>query len=64
MANVEEIKVPAGTFESYTINVYDNYTGKLSSEHWYSPKVKWFVKNKTYLASGVREEELLSFKSD
>lgn len=64
VANVEEIKVPAGTFESYKINVYDNYTGKLSSEHWYSPKVKWFVKNKTYLASGVREEELLSFKSD
>ena len=64
VANVEEIKVPAGTFESYRIKVYDNYTGRLSSEHWYSPMVKSIVKNKTYLASGVREEELLSFKSD
>jgi hypothetical protein len=64
VANVEEIKGPAGTFEIYKIEVYDNYTGKVSSEHWYSPKVKWFVKNKTYLANGVREEELLSFKND
>ena len=64
VANVEEIKVSAGTFEVYRIEVYNNYTGKLSSEHWYSPKVKWFVKNKTYLANGVREEELLSYNSD
>lgn len=64
VANVEEITVPAGTFEIYRIEVYNNYTGKLFSEHWYSPKVKWFVKNKTYLANGVREDELLSFKSD
>ncbi|MEA2659302.1 MAG: hypothetical protein QOF64_1898, partial [Candidatus Binatota bacterium] len=64
VANVEEITVPAGTFEMYRIEVYNNYTGKLFSEHWYSPKVKWFVKNKTYLANGVREDELLSFKSD
>ena len=64
VANVEEIKVPAGTFESYRIEVYNNYTGQLFSEHWYSPKVKWFVKNKTYLATGVREEELLSYKSE
>jgi hypothetical protein len=64
VANVEEIKLSAGTFETFKIEVYDNYTGKLSSEHWYSPAVKWFVKNRTYLANGVREEELLSFKSD
>jgi ribulose kinase len=64
VANVEEITLSAGTFETFKIEVYDNYAGKLSSEHWYSPKVKWFVKNKTYLANGVREEELLSFKSD
>ena len=64
VANVEEIKVPAGAFEVYRIEVYNNYTGQLFSEHWYSPKVKWFVKNKTYLPNGVREEELLSYKSE
>ena len=64
VANFEEIKVPAGTFETFRIESYDNYSGKLSSEHWYSPKVKWFVKNRNYLANGVREEELLNFKSD
>lgn len=64
VANAEEMKVPAGTFESYRVEFYDNYTGKLFSEHWYSPKVKWFVKNKIYLANGVQELELLSYSSD
>ena len=64
VANFEEIKVPAGSFEVFRIEAYDNYTGKLFSEHWYSIKVKWFVKNKTYLANGTREEELLSYKTE
>ena len=64
VANFEEIEVAAGTFETFRIEVYDNYTGKLFSEHWYSNKVKWFVKHKTYLANGAREEELLSYKSE
>ena len=61
---LEEIKVPAGAFEVYRIEVYNNYTGQLFSKHWYSPKVKWFVKNKTYLPNGVRAEELLGSKSE
>lgn len=64
VANVEEITVAAGTFEVYRIEVYNNYTGQLFSQHWYSPPVKWFVKNQTYLTNGVREEELLSSKSN
>ena len=64
VANFEEIKVPAGTFETFRIESYDNYTGMLFSEHWYSTKVKWFVKHKTYLANGARDEELLSYKSE
>lgn len=62
VANLEEIKVPAGTFEAFKIEAHNNFTGTLHSENWYSPKVKWFVKSKTYLTNGVREEDLVSFK--
>jgi hypothetical protein len=64
VASVEEIKVPAGTFEAFKTEVYNNFNGKLLSEHWYSPKVRWLVKSKTYLMDGVREEELISYKTD
>jgi len=64
VASVEEIKVPAGTFEAFKTEVYSNFSGKLLSEHWYSPKVKWLVKSKTYLIEGIREEELISYKID
>lgn len=64
VANLEEIKVPAGTFEAFKIEAHNNFTGTLHSENWYSPKVKWFVKSKTYLTNGVREEDLVSFTAD
>jgi hypothetical protein len=64
VASVEEIKVPAGTFEAFKTEVYSNFNGKLLSEHWYSPKVRWLVRSKTYLIGGVREEELISYKID
>jgi clan AA aspartic protease (TIGR02281 family) len=64
VAGIEEIKVPAGTFETYRIQVFQFHTGNLLVEYWYSPAVKWFVKLRRYLIAGVREEELLSFKVD
>jgi len=64
VSNIEEVKVPAGTFEAFKIEVYGSSSGNLLEERWYSPKVKWFVKERIYLSSGVREEELISFKVD
>jgi hypothetical protein len=62
LANVEEVKVPAGTFDSFKVEVYGFQNGTLAAELWYSPKVRWFVKERVYLPNGVREEELVSFK--
>ena len=64
LANFEDVKVPAGNFPSFKIEVYGSQNGSLLSEHWYSPEAKWLVKERSYLASGVREEELISFKVD
>lgn len=64
IVKIEEIKVPAGTFETFKIEAYDSYGGNLTSEYWYSPKAKWFVRFKRYLREGVREEELISLKVD
>lgn len=64
IADIEQIKVPAGTFEAFKIEVYGFQNGLLVMERWYSPQVKWFIKHRTYLSNGVREEELTSFKVD
>jgi len=64
VSKVEEIAVPVGTFEAFKIEWYGFYTGNLVGEYWYSPKVKWFVKERIYGADGVREEELISYKVD
>lgn len=63
VAGVEEIKVPAGTFEAIKIEAYGFTTGRLREEYWYSPKAKWFIKIRTYLDEGLIEEELVSFES-
>jgi len=63
LAHFEDVKVPAGNFSSFKIEVYSSQ-GSLLSEHWYSPEAKWFVKERVYLASGMQEEELISFKVD
>lgn len=62
LANFEDVKVPAGNFPSFKIEVYNSLNGNLLVERWYSPEVKWLVEERVYLASGVREEELISFK--
>lgn len=64
VASLEKVVVPAGTFEAFKIERYRSDSGELSGEYWYSPKVKWFVKQKRYLRDGVRERELISFKVD
>jgi hypothetical protein len=62
VSGVEVVKVPAGTFAAFKIELY--YGSDLLFEYWYSPKAKWFVKIKTYPSGGMREWELISFKAD
>ena len=64
VSKVEEVKVPAGTFNAFKIERYDSYSGELTAEYWYSPKVKWFVKRRSYRRNGLREWELISFNID
>lgn len=63
VAKLEEITVPAGKFKAFKIEVYRSFDGRLESEHWYSPKVKSFVKHIAYVGSGSRprEERLKSY---
>lgn len=61
---METVTVPAGTFETFKVEVYIQGTGKLFAEYWYSPTVKRAVKEREFLDAGVREEELVSFKVD
>ena len=64
VAKVEEVRVPAGTFKAFKIERYTSHSGKLRTEYWYSPKVKWFVKIRRYRRDGIRETELLNYKAD
>jgi len=62
VAGVEEVKTPAGTFPAFKIEVFAFHSGALLEEHWYSPEVAWFVKERIYLVNGVREEVLTGFR--
>jgi hypothetical protein len=64
--NMEEVRVPAGTFKVAKIEAYDNKSGRLEAEYWYSPTAKWFVKYINYGGGDgfVREQQLLSFNVD
>jgi hypothetical protein len=64
VAGLEEVTVPAGTFEAFKIEVYGAYSGSLLDERWYSPRVKHYVKLKRYQQDGIREWELMSYKAD
>lgn len=64
VAKIEEVKVPAGTFEGFKIETYEAYSGNLSEERWYSPQVKYFVKIRIYGQEGTREWELISYKTE
>jgi hypothetical protein len=64
IAGVEDLRVPAGNFDAFKIETYGSDSGRLVTEHWYAPTVKWFVKIRQYLQVGVREEELTKFNLD
>jgi hypothetical protein len=64
VTKLEQVKVPAGTFDAFKIEIYNARTGTLLNDYWYAPEVKWFVKSRVYNREGVREEELQSFKVD
>jgi hypothetical protein len=63
---VEEVKVPAGTFETIKIEAFNYKSGNLVAEYWYSPEVRWFVKTMTYegVDTYFREQQLVNFKVD
>lgn len=61
---IEEVAVPAGTFEAFKIENYNFDTGRLEAEYWYSPKVRRFVKERLYQERGILERDLISFKAD
>jgi hypothetical protein len=64
VSSLEKVQVRAGVFDAYKIDIYSAYSGNFLSEYWYSPRTKWFVKSRRYLEVGLREEELISFKTD
>ncbi len=64
VAKIEEVKVPAGAFEAFKVEVYISYSGSLFAEYWYSPKVRRAIKEREYLQDGLREEDLISYKVD
>jgi hypothetical protein len=64
VTKLEQVKVPAGTFDAFKIEIYNARSGTLLNDYWYAPEVKWFVKSRVYNREGVREEELRSFKVD
>jgi hypothetical protein len=44
--------------DTVKLEAYGFSSGRLGAEYWYAPKIKWFVKTRTYDRTGVTEEEL------
>jgi hypothetical protein len=60
---VEKVQVSAGSFLAFKIVHYDHITNKVIAERWYSPEVRWYVKQKEYdKETELREVELMRFK--
>lgn len=65
VGTIEEITVPAGTFQAARIEVYDPKSGRLVFERWYSPRAKYYVKTRAYVTKeGLVEQDLISLKVD
>jgi hypothetical protein len=65
VSTIEEITVPAGTFQAARIEAYDSKSGRLLFERWYSPQAKFFIKTRTYVTKeGLEERDLASFKTN
>ena len=54
------VNVPAGSFWTYHVTSKDP-TGRLVSEYWYAPEVKWIVKDRNMHSYGVLEREMLGY---
>lgn len=63
VSTIEEITVPAGTFQAARIETYDPKSGRLLFERWYSPQAKYSIKTRAYVTKeGLKEQDLISFK--
>ena len=61
VAGEQTVMVPAGTFATLHI-VCKNRAGRVTSEVWYSPEVKHWVKEKSLQSYGGRARELVSYQ--
>jgi hypothetical protein len=60
---IEEMTVPAGTFQAARIEAYDSKSGRLLFERWYSPQAKYYIKTRSYATKeGLVERDLISLK--
>lgn len=58
---IEELTVPAGTFQAARIEAYDLKSGRLLFEGWYSPQAKYYIKTRAYATKeGIAERDLIS----
>ena len=65
VGTIEEITVPAGTFQAARIDAYDSKSGHLLFERWYSPRAKFYVKTRAYFTrEGLVEQDLISLRVD
>lgn len=58
----ESITVPAGTFRTLKIVCRNARTGSITSERWYAPEVKHWIRERTHFSYGIRERELIALK--
>ncbi len=58
---VESVTVPAGTFQAFHVRAADG-SGNFVGEYWYSPEIKWIVKDRWTVSRGVQDRELLEYK--
>jgi hypothetical protein len=59
----ETITVTAGTFPTLKIVAINASTGQTVYEMWYAPDVKWWVRLREHRRDGIRERELIGFKT-
>ena len=62
VVGVEQLSVPAGTFQTIRILSSDVRTGRPVYELWYAPIVKQMVKIHEWLESGERTREMIAYK--
>lgn len=59
----ETVTVPAGTFSASHVSCVHRLGGALGFEVWYAPEVGNSAKERTVFSYGIRERELVGFKS-